>query len=119
MLRKSDEVSVVAKTYDFVLWLLPHLVKFPRDHRFTLGNRLEDGVLEILDQLVEATYTREKHPLLRRANVRLERLRYLIRLSKDLKLLSLGQYEFAARAMENIGAEIGGWEKQQGGKQCV
>jgi len=37
-----------------------HAAKFQREHRFTLGNRLEEGVLETLELLVEASYTREK-----------------------------------------------------------
>jgi hypothetical protein len=111
--RLQKEVSAVTKTYDLTLWLLPHVGKFDRQHRFTLGNRLEEGVLEVLELLVEASYTREKQPLLRRANLRLERLRYLVRLAKDLRQLSLKQYEFAARAMNEIGMEIGGWAKQQ------
>jgi hypothetical protein len=110
----QKEVSAVTKTYDFALWMLPHLTKFERQHRFTLGDRIEEGVLEILELLVEASYTREKRALLRRANLRLERLRYLIRLAKDLRQLSLKQYEFAAKAMQAIGVEIGGWERQQG-----
>jgi len=109
----QKEVSAVTKTYDLTLWLLSHVAKFDRQHRFTLGNRMEEGVLEILELLVEASYTREKRALLRRANLRLERLRYLVRLAKDLRQLSLKQYEFAARAMQEIGAEIGGWERQQ------
>jgi len=108
-----DEVSAVTKTYDFVLWLLPHLADFSRQHRFTLGDRLEEGALEILELLVEASYSRDKRDLLRRANLRLERLRYLIRLAKDLRLLSIKQYEFAIRALYTIGTEIGGWTKQQ------
>ncbi len=111
--RLQKEISVVTKTYDLALWLLPHVAKFERQHRFTLGDRIEEGVLEILELLVEASYTRDKRDLLRRANLRLERLRYLVRLAKDLRQLSLKQYEFAARAMQGIGVEIGGWEKQQ------
>ena len=77
----ADEMRAVTKAYDFTLWLLPHLAKFSRDHRFTLGNRLEDGALEILDLLVQASYAAEKQALLRQANSRLNRVRYLLRLA--------------------------------------
>ena len=107
-----NDPSVVVKTYDFVLWLLPHLAGFSRQHRFTLGDRMENQALEILDLLVQASYSREKRDLLRQANLGLERLRFLIRLAKDLRLLSGSQYEFAGRAMYGIGSEIGGWTKQ-------
>jgi hypothetical protein len=108
-----DEVTAVTKTYDFAKWLLPHVGKFERQHRFTLGARMEDSVLDILELLTEASYTRDKRDLLRRANLRLERLRYLVRLAKDLHLFSVKQYEFAANAMQSLGSEIGGWARQQ------
>ncbi len=111
--RVRQEIGVVTKMYDFSLWLLPHTAQFARAHRFTLGTRLEEAALEALESLVEAGYTREKRDLLETANRRLERIRYLLRLAKDLKLLNLGQYEFAARALVEIGSEVGGWLKQQ------
>jgi len=115
--RKTDEISVIVKTYDFTLWLLPHVAKFSRDHRFTLGNRLEEGALEVLELLVDASYNEQKRTLLQQANARLSRVRYLVRLAKDLKQMSVKQYEFAARAIDGIGVEIGGWLKQQGGRK--
>lgn len=108
-----DEVSAVTKTYDLLLWLLPHICNFTRQHRFTLGDRIEQRALDLLELLVEATYTRDKRELLRKANLTLEQLRYLMRLSKDLKQLSVPQYEFATRSLMAIGIEVGGWIKQQ------
>lgn len=108
-----NDLRAVTKAYDFALWILPHTAKFSRNHRFTLGNRLEEGALETLELVVEASYTRDKRALLQQANRCLQRVRYLLRLAKDLHLLSLKQYEFAARAVDDIGVEIGGWLKQQ------
>lgn len=108
-----DEVSAVTKTYDFLLWLLPRINDFARQHRFTLGDRMEQRALDLLELLIEATYTRDKRELLRRANLTIEQLRYLVRLAKDLKQLSIHQYEFATRSLMTIGAEVGGWIKQQ------
>jgi hypothetical protein len=109
----SDDLRAVTKAYDFALWLLPHVAKFNRSHRFTLGDRVGEGVLETLELLVEATYTKDKRSLLQHANRRLQRVRYLIRLAKDMRQLSVRQYEFAARALDGIGVEVGGWLKQQ------
>ena len=108
-----QEVSAVRKTYDFILWLMPHLAHFSRLHRFTLGDRMEERALEVLELLVEASYTRQKLDLLHRANLRLEQLRYLIRLAKDMHEITIKQYALAAQALEVIGSEIGGWMKQQ------
>ena len=99
----DNKLSVVARTYDFVLWLLPHIAKFSREHRFTLGDHLEREALDLLMVLVEAGYTRDKRDLLRCANLCIERMRFLVRLCKDLRLLNLRQYEFAAGALDSIG----------------
>ena len=72
----AGEVSAVTRTYDLALWQLPHVARFSRGHRFTLGDRTEKSVPETLDILVEASYARDKRELLRRANVRLERPRH-------------------------------------------
>ena len=37
-----------------LLWLIPQLDKFPRVRRFTLGERIEAGLLEVLELLVES-----------------------------------------------------------------
>ena len=44
--------QAVEDCHDFLLWLIPHLDKFPRNRRFTLGERLKTGMLEVLEQLV-------------------------------------------------------------------
>jgi hypothetical protein len=100
-----SELSVVTKAYDLTLWLVQRAGSFPREHRFTLGGRIEDGCLEVLELLVEASYTRDKAELLRRANLRLDRLRFLIRMAKDLKLISIKQYGFASGAIQAVGWE--------------
>lgn len=61
--------QAVQSCHELLLWLIPQLDKFPRTHRFTLGERIEVGLLEVLELLVEAAYTRNKEASLRRANL--------------------------------------------------
>ena len=51
---------MVAKAYDLALWILPHVAKTPREHRFMPGERIESSVLAILELLVQASYTQRK-----------------------------------------------------------
>ena len=39
---------------------VPQLDKLLRERRFTLGERIESGLLDVLELLVEAAYTRNK-----------------------------------------------------------
>ena len=76
----ASTVKAVPKLYDVILWLMGCVEKFPRSQKFTLGDRIVNIALDTLDTLIEATYTPDRLPLLRRANVQLEKLRFLIRL---------------------------------------
>ncbi len=72
--------QAVQSCHELLLWLVPQLDKFPRVRRFTLGERIEVGLLDVLELLVEAAYTRNKDAPLQRANLRLEVVRHLHRI---------------------------------------
>lgn len=97
------------------MWLIGRVEKFPRTHKFTLGDRTVNLALDTLELLIEATYTRERLRLLRKANVQLEKLRYLIRLCRDFKLLSAKQYAYISNEVNEVGKRIGGWIRSQAG----
>jgi hypothetical protein len=73
----AEVMTVIPKTYDLLVWLLPTLAKFPRDQKFLLGDRLQTGLMDLLGLLIEANYTRDRAQILRRANIELEKFRFL------------------------------------------
>ena len=89
--------------YRFVLWLVPAVEKFPRRQKFLLGDRLQATALDVLERLVEATYTRDRARHLAAANLGLEKLRFLCRLAKDLGHLDERRYAYAARSLRRDG----------------
>ncbi len=46
----------------------------------------------------------------------LNRMRYLLRLAKDLNLFTVESYEHAAELLEEIGRMAGGWRKASAAK---
>lgn len=102
---------VVQRVYEAALWLIPKAMRFPRAHRFTVGDRIVNHSLDLLETLAAAAYSPQRGPLLERANQRVNGLRFLLRLAKDLKLLSVDAYGHAAELLEEIGRMTGGWQK--------
>ena len=109
--REQEELTVITKTYDLILWSCNHTGKFPRNHRFVLGERMERNLYELLETLIQAKYTRQRQPLLEKANLMLEILRFQMRLAKDLQCLKVESYGFAGKAIDEIGKLVGGWLK--------
>jgi hypothetical protein len=49
-MKKNEELVVITKTYDLVLWSCQHTSRFPRQHRFVLGERLERNLYALLEK---------------------------------------------------------------------
>ena len=107
----------ISKLYDLILWITPITEAFPRSLRHTLGHRIVNELLDVLRTLVEARYSRKGRPLLERANLGIDYARHLIRLSKDLKALSLDRYQHGQKLLEEVGRLIGGWRKALPGER--
>jgi hypothetical protein len=108
---RSPELTVITKTYDLILWSCHHTSRFPRNHRFVLGERIERNLYDLLETLVKARYTRQRQALLEQANLALEVLRFQLRLAKDVQCLKVNSYGFAGKALDEIGRLVGGWLK--------
>jgi hypothetical protein len=104
--------------YRFLLWLVPTVEKFPKSQKFLLGDRIQSTALDVLELLVDATYSKDRARLLAAANLALERLRFLFRLAADLRHLDLRRYEYAARCIDDIGRLVGGWQKAHNAKSA-
>ncbi|MBF8276239.1 MAG: hypothetical protein HW390_1312 [Candidatus Brocadiaceae bacterium] len=116
MTTDLKQVNALTKTYDLLLWIIPQLEKLPRSQKFMLGDRIEGTLLDVMDLIIQAVYTKNKTAFLKDANLKIEKLRYLIRLIMDLKYFSITKYEYISRSLNEIGAEIGGWIRYQQGK---
>ena len=105
---------IFVKTYDFLLWLIPLTLKFPKSQRFLLAERLSKMALDFYDLILAAVMEPERQDeKLDEADRLLTKIRLYVRLSHDLHCISLGQLEHAARLMDEIGRLIGGWKRKR------
>ncbi len=106
-------IKVVEDCHKLIAWLIPVLDKFPRVRRYTLGEHIEQGLLVVLELLIEAEFAkRSKMALIAKANTKLSVVRHLWRLAYELKVISHKAYQYGAIAMVDIGKQMGGWQKQ-------
>jgi len=90
-------------------WVAERVAKFPRDHRFTVGDRLIETCLEVMGLLVDASYRRDKQASLAAASRGLVRARVLARLARSLRCLSESQHLHFVRESDDVGRMLGGW----------
>lgn len=114
-MAKRNELLVIDRTYELVRWFLDRLAKFPRSHRYGLGQRIENVLYSILEGLIRAKYCAgpSKIGYLADTNLNLEILRMLCRLSHEMTMLPHSSHEYAVRETNEIGRMVGGWLRQQ------
>lgn len=113
MNNRMQELPIIQKTYDLIKWYVPILNRLPRDHKFTLGDRITTGLYDLLEGLIRARYSPDRLPQLEALNFQLDLLRHQTRLLMDFQLVAVNRYEYAGRLLNGIGSDLGGWIKHQ------
>ena len=83
--RASEDFVVLTKTYDLLLWYVQQIGRFPRQHRYSLGVRIEKHLFRVMEWLTIARYQRDNRRHLEKVNLRLEVLAK-VRLSRSFAL---------------------------------
>lgn len=111
--NQHKDLPVFIKWLDFLEWLLPVTDNFPKKVRFSFSDRINKLALDVVEDLVEARYMRDKREVLHRANLRLEKMRVLLRIANKLRFLDYKRYEYSMKQINEVGKMLGGWLRQQ------
>ena len=71
-MEPKEELIVITRTYNLILWSCNHTSRFPRNHRFVLGERIERNLYDLLETLIRAQYRRQRQTLLEDPNLLLD-----------------------------------------------
>lgn len=114
----GPELLVLAKWEEFTGWLLEHTAKWPKSARFGLVRRIDDHALDITELLIVARYEpRERKRTLREVNLRLERLRFLLRIATTRRIMPASGFETAVLHVDEAGRMIHGWRETLGARK--
>ncbi|OHB14498.1 MAG: hypothetical protein A2431_00020 [Candidatus Zambryskibacteria bacterium RIFOXYC1_FULL_39_10] len=105
------ELPILKKIYDLYKTFHSFRKVMPKCDRFTIFERSEDLIIDVIELFTEAGYGRGSNKVmaLDRASVKLNTLRLLIRLTKDTGSLDLKKYTALQTVIDEIGRMLGGW----------
>ena len=108
----GPDLLVLQKWEEFCGWFLDHTGRWPKVCRFTLTQRLQNHALDVLEELVLARYeTGGRDERLRRVNLSLERMRFLLRAAKTQNATTARGFESAVRRIDEVGRMLYGWRE--------
>jgi len=107
------DTPLFVKTQDFILWLIRHTQRFPKNLRQSYTTRLESTMFDFQECILMANTVRGKRraELLDAADGKLLFFRGLLRLAGALELLGGNQIRYAAQSVDELGRLLGAWMK--------
>lgn len=110
-MAKYDHLTIFQKSYDLLIRIYKEVHNFPREHKYSLGEKLQTVCLELLDFIIIANSEYDKKPYLKKANQCLDRLRIYVRLCYSLNVIGKRKYEVLSKCIDEVGRMTGGWLK--------
>jgi len=109
----SEMIPLMDHWYRFTLFMFGKTEKFPKSARFTISSRIDNYLLDGIECIIEAQYTKNTRTVLPQFNLLLEKLRFLTRISFERRYLASGDYRRISEYIVEAGKQAGGWLKSE------
>lgn len=110
---RHDQLPVYKTTYDLLLLSFWVIKNFPKEYKYSLGERIKQEVLELTCLLFRSNSSREKEVFLTQAREHTETVRLLRRVSKDIKVVDTKKYVELTKYIESISKQLTAWQKSR------
>jgi four helix bundle protein len=105
------ELPVYKASYDLLMEIFELVKHFPREYKYSVGEKLKDEALEMIMNIYRANTRQQKKDTLQNAREHLEVVRLLLRLTKDMKQININRFVDVNKKIENISKQLTGWQK--------
>ena len=104
---------MVHKIYELYKLFHDFVKLFPKTEKYSLGGKIENLLLDTLEIILKSVFSQkeEKISFLKQADVNVNVLKMLIRLSNEIKSIDNKKYLILQEKLQEIGKMIGGWAR--------
>ena len=110
-MAQYQHLPLYKTTYDLLLELMYITKNYPREFKYSIGEKIQNYMTEILLDIYRANGSKDKKMHLQNLLERVELLNVLLRVSFDLKILPLEKYADLIEKTNSISKQTCGWIK--------
>jgi len=107
----ASTLPIYRVTYELLQVVTRITRDMPRDYKQSLGNKVREECVELVVLIYRANCSRNKRPHLEALQEHLQVVILLLRLSKDMRLISTKQFAQTVELTNQIGRQSSGWFK--------
>ena len=115
-MAQYQHLPIYKLTYDLLFRVIQVTKNYPREYKYTLGQKLKDEIIELVVFIYKANTAENKGQHIEIILERIQVIQVMIRLSHDLRILPRGHYADLAEKTDSLGRQAQGWLKSLGKK---
>ena len=105
------ELQVYKASYDLLLTIFRFTKDFSKEYKYTIGETMKKEGIDLLLLIYKANSVKDRVDLLQSAREKLEAVRLLVRIMKDLHQISIRKFIHINEQIETVSKQLTGWQK--------
>lgn len=108
-MARYKHLPIYKATYELLTLITKLIRNFPRDYKFSLGDRLRSECIELVVNIYRANSSSERLKYLDNIQERIQVIELLLRLSRDMKFISIKQFSETVEITDGLIKQTTGW----------
>lgn len=113
-MAQYKHLPIYKAAYDLLLRLMMATKDFPRDYKYTLGQKMRDEVLALILFIYRANSAADRAAHITEIVERIQLVEVMLRMAHDLRVLPRGKYAGLVEMTDSLARQAQGWLKSSG-----
>ncbi|NOT79324.1 MAG: four helix bundle protein [Bacteriovoracaceae bacterium] len=110
-MAQYKHLPIYRLTYELLQRIVVATKDYPREFKFTLGQKMKDESIELIVLIYRANSSDDKKSHIDAILERLQVVELLVRLSHDMRILPTKSYASIVEMTESLSKQASGWRK--------
>lgn len=108
-MAKYDTLPIYKATYDVLLRTMHAISHFPREYKYSLGEKIQNEMIELVISIYKANSNHNKREFLSKMQEQIQLIYLLLRISHDMKLMPTEKYAGIVEMIDEVASQAKGW----------
>lgn len=105
------ELPVYRVSYDLIVEIFAFTKQFGKEYKYTIGERLKNEAIELVIGIYQANMRRDKDTAILSARERVETIRLLVRILKDVQQIGIERLISVNEKIESLSKQLVAWQR--------
>ena len=108
-MAQYNTLPIYKATYDVLLRVMHAISHFPREYKYSLGEKIQNEIIELVIYIYKANSTKNKVEFLTKMQEQIQLIYLLLRISHDMKLMPTEKYAGIVEMIDEVASQTKGW----------